>query len=191
MTRLVYSGYDYGSTTVGALSGKLVTYGGEEYVPNVTVEAYDDMAGHWAEAEVQMLCDLGLGFAGTSFRPDEAISREDYRALLNAFGKYPAVVENESGLSDKNENSGETLTRVQAVRDIIDAAGYSKVARLTDIYVSDFADNSELDREDVGFIAIARGLGFIQGDMQLFRPYDALTRAEAVTMLFNFLKLSE
>ena len=147
------------------------------------------MAGHWAEAEVQTLCDLGFGFAGTSFRPDEAISREDYRTLLNAFGKYPAVAENESGLSE--ENGGETLTRVQAVRDIIDAAGYSKVARLTDIYVSDFADNGELDREDVGFIAIARGLGFIQGDMQLFRPYDALTRAEAVTMLFNFLKLSE
>ena len=74
---------------------------------------------------------------------------------------------------------------------VIDAAGYYKVAAMPDIFITDFADNSDLKREDVGFIAVARGMKLVQGDDALFRPYESITRAEAATLAVNFLKASE
>ena len=62
---------------------------------------------------------------------------------------------------------------------------------MPDIFITDFADNSDLSRDDVGFIAIARGMKLVQGDASLFRPYESMTRAEAVTLAVNFLKASE
>ena len=182
-TRLVYSGYAYDSTTVSALSGELLGYSGEPYERKEDY-VYDDLDGHWAEADIRMLTDLGFGFEGSSFRPDAAITEAEYLQLLRFFGKTPVD-------SNPETPSDAAITRTQAVKTVIDAAGYYKIAGMPDIFVTDFADNSELRREDVGFIAIARGLGLVQGDAAHFRPYDDITRAEAVTLIVNFLKLSE
>lgn len=185
-TRLVWSGYNYGTSLVSALTGKLINYSGEEYKPE-TSGAYTDIDGHWAGSDIELLTDLGFRFenGGTLFEPDKAITEKELFKLMSYFGKNPSESVPESGATD------ETLTRTKAVRYIMDAAGYYRIASMPDIFITDFADNSELAREDVGFIAIARGMGLVQGDASLFRPYDTITRAEAVTLTLNFLKASE
>ena len=136
-----------------------------------------------------MLTDLGFRFSddedSETFKPDAAITEKEFFELLSFFGKSPADSVPENGAEDKE------ISRTQAVKYVIDAAGYYKVAAMPDIFITDFADNSDLKREDVGFIAIARGMKLIQGDDALFRPYESITRAEAVTLAVNFLKASE
>lgn len=178
-TRLVYSGYNYLSTTVSALTGKLLDYSGEEAVRNGET-VYTDIAGHWAEADIKTLLDLGFAYEGTEFKPDSFITYGDYEKLMQFFNKYV----NESVPEDVDRNAH--FTRTDAVKYIIDSAGYYKIASMPDIFITDFADNSELKREDVGFIAIARGFGLVQGNLGEFRPYDNITRAEAVTLILNF-----
>ncbi len=182
-TRLVYSGYNYLSTTVLALTGEMVNYSGLP-VQRKSETDYNDISGHWAEKDIRTLVDLGFSFDGTEFKPDSFITYEEFEKLMQFFGKYVSenIVEN----LDKNVK----FTRTDAVKCIIDAQGYYKIASMPDIFITDFADNSELLREDVGFIAIARGFGLVQGDMGKFRPYDNITRAEAVTIIMNFIKLS-
>lgn len=187
-TRLVYSGYAYGCTTVAALSGELVTYAGTPYAAPTSGYRYDDIDGHWAESEIRMLADLDIGFDGGSFLPDSAITVNEFVQLMNQLGAYSDMADSADG---SDGSSDAPISRTQAVKYLIDAAGYAKIAAMPDIFITDFADNSELLREDVGFIAIARGMGLVQGDALLFRPYDSLTRAEAVTCLVNFVKLSE
>ena len=114
--------------------------------------------------------------------PDTPIKSEEFLNILSGLGGYVS--------EDWGINGEDSITRTQAVKYIIDAAGYEKIAGMPDIFITDFADNSELKREDVGFIAIARGMGLVQGDASLFRPYDEITRAEAVTLIFNFVELS-
>ena len=183
-TRLVYSGYNYISTTVSALTGELLNYSGDVAVREGET-TYTDIAGHWAEKDIITLTDLGFAFEGTEFKPDSYITYGDFEKMLQFFNKYinAALTEN---IDSKAE-----FTRTEAVKYIIDAAGYYKIGAMTDIFITDFADNSELKREDVGFIAIARGLGLVQGNLGEFRPYDNITRAEALTLILNFMKLSD
>ena len=180
--RLVYSGFDYASSVVSALTGELLDYSGEVITDKENNQTYNDIEGHWAQRDIQLLKDLGLGLDGESFMPDAPIKSEEFLKILSGLGGYVS--------EDWGINGEGSITRTQAVKYIIDAAGYEKIAGMPDIFITDFADNSELKREDVGFIAIARGMGLVQGDASLFRPYDEITRAEAVTLIFNFVELS-
>lgn len=182
-TRLVYSGYDYATTSVSALGGKLITYNGEEY-KDFKGFSYTDIEGHWAKKDIELLCDLDIGFEGDKFNPDSYITEEEYIYLLNSFGKYSNEM-----TPDKNEVYKNSLTRTHAVKYAVDCLGYYKIASMPDIFITDFADGSEIVREDVGFIAIARGLGVVEGNLGSFRPYDCITRAEAVRLVLNFVEL--
>lgn len=183
-TRLVYSGYDYLSTTVSAIEGNIINYSGNTVKREKDI-VYSDIADHWAKDDIQKLSDLGIGFDGTEFAPDSEITLTEYMYLLNSFGKYLQK------MSFEDEQADMPITRTQAVKYIIDSAGYYKIATLPDIFITDFADNSELKRADTGFIAIARGLGLVEGSANMFRPYDNITRAEAVTLIFKLVKLSD
>ena len=183
-TRLVYSGYDYLSTTVSAIEGNIINYSGNTVKREKDI-VYSDIADHWAKDDIQKLSDLGIGFDGTEFAPDSEITLTEYMYLLNSFGKYLQK------MSFEDEQADMPITRTQAVKYIIDSAGYYKIATLPDIFITDFADNSELKRADTGFIAIARGLGLVEGSANMFRPYDNITRAEAITLIFKLVKLSD
>ena len=187
-TRLVWSDISNAPQCVAALTGERIDYTGTPYTDEKPV-VYTDLDGHWAKDTIEMLADLGFRFEGeeadTAFRPDKAITEKEFFELLGFFGKSPSDSAPEDGAAEKE------ISRTQAVKYVIDAAGYYKVAAMPDIFITDFADNSELKREDVGFIAVARGMKLVQGDDALFRPYESITRAEAATLAVNFLKASE
>lgn len=183
-SRLVYSGYNYASTTVAALTGNIIDWSGEPVTEDGGYN-YSDISGHWAEKDIRTLVDLGFGFDGNEFKPNSDITIKEFLSLMHFLSKYAY----DYTLDDADEN--DALTRTEAIKYIIASEGYYKIACMPNIFITDFADNSELKLEDVGFIAIARGLGLVQGDANRFRPYDNLTRAEAVTMAFNFIRIDE
>lgn len=183
-TRLVYSGYNYPSTTVSAITGDIIDYNGKKIVPQKET-VYTDISGHWAEEDIIMLTDMGFTFEGTEFKPDSYTSAEEFSQIMSFFGKYTLANNDNKTATEKAK-----FTRTDAVKKIISAAGYSKIAAMPDIFITDFADNSELLREDVGFIAIARGFGLVQGDLGSFRPYDNMTRAEALRLIINYIKMA-
>ena len=128
-----------------------------------------------------MLADLGIVERAEKFEPDSFISAEDFATLLSNAGYYYPV---------KTEEAGE-FTRIDAVKIIIGALGYDKIASL-DIYRTDFSDNPLIDPADVGYLAIAYGLDIIDGDAGTltFRPGEQITKAEAAKLAVETMKAS-
>ena len=179
-TRSVYSLYIPVTTTVRALDGKLINYSGEEITPEDKSFEYTDIENHWARETIKRFTWIGYGPEGDKFRPNDAITGEEFVQLCESVRIY-----GDSEEVMKLEN----ITRMDAVKLIIDDLGYGKIANLKNVFITDFADNSDFKAEDIGYAAIARGFGLIEGDGENFRPYDTLTRAEALTLLENVIDL--
>lgn len=179
-TRAVYSLYAPESSVVRALDGKLIDYSGEEITSDGFTGEYNDISGHWAEDTINRFVWIGYGPEGDKFNPNENITGKDFVSLCETLRIY----------GDSEEiMKAESLLRMDAVRLIIDYLGYGKIAALKNVFITDFADNSDFSDNDIGYAAIARGFGLIEGDGENFRPYDVLTRAEAVTIAENVIEL--
>ena len=78
------------------------------------------------------------------------------------------------------------MTRLTAVKEIIDAMNLSRAAKISGIYRTEFSDNPLIKAEDIGYLAIAYGLSIIDGDKGTltFRPDDTVTRAEAAKLVY-------
>lgn len=180
VTRAVYSAYSLPSTVIRALDGKLINYNNEEIITSEFDGEYSDMENHWAKETVKRFTWIGYGPEGDLFRPNDSITGKDFILLCENVRIY----------GDSAEITKlETLTRMDAVKIIIDHLGYGKIALLENVFITDFADNSDFEKEDIGYAAIARGFGLIEGDGENFRPYDTLTRAEALTIIENVIDL--
>ena len=178
-SRAVYSLYNAGTTIIRALDGKMIDYSGEEY-KEFTGYNYSDIDSHWAEDIIVSFANANIGFDGDKFLPDEKITKEELTNIYTQCRFYTV---------DEIFSEGDFVTRMDAVKHIISALGYSKIASLENVFITDFADNLELLPGDVGFLAIARGLGFAHGDGETFRPYDTLTRAEALALAYKVINL--
>jgi len=58
--------------------------------------SYNDIAGHWAEADVLYVSSVGwlVGYPGGSFKPDQAITRAEFMAMVNRMlERMPETVE--------------------------------------------------------------------------------------------------
>ena len=179
-SRAVYSDYAAVTTTIRALDGKPIDYNGEEIVFGESFGKYTDIENHWAKETIERFTWIGYGPEGNEFRPNDKISGQEFLELCNSVRIYGGYEEAEDL---------ESLTRMQAVELLIDNLGYGKVAKLENVFITDFADNADFTPEDIGYAAIARGFGLIEGDGENFRPYDTLTRAEALTIIENAIDL--
>lgn len=175
--RPVYASKNSG-VRISALRGEYVTYSGAPYVKEYEGE-FTDISSHWANREITLLSDLGVIERAEKFMPDEKITGKEFEKMLSlAYLGTTAQID----LSE--------ITRLEAVRSIINSLGYGKVAALHDIYKTDFADGAEIELCDIGYVALAKGLGIIRGDgfANTFRPADALTKAEAVMLISEAIK---
>ena len=160
---------------------------------------YDDISGHWCEPIVNELRENGIALNGESFRPDDAITQEDLLRLFMSGkdGRYMMNISTESlysysilkGLIAKEDrNEAAAVTREQAFMIMVRAAGFDRVAQLSDIYKVSYSDGDKLSEGSIGYAAILSGMGVINGDGSELRPQDNITRAEAAAMLYRYLK---
>lgn len=178
VARLVYKSKNSG-IRISALSGEAVNYSGKPVETEYEGE-YTDIEGHWAQRYITIMADLGVLERAEKFSPDEYISKEAFMNIMSGAGMY---------LSEKSEDE---VTRLTAVKAIVDSLGYGKVASIKGIYRTEFSDNPEISEEDVGYLAIAYGLGIIEGDAgtKTFRPAERITKAEAVKLAVEAVKIS-
>ena len=91
-------------------------------------------------------------------------------------------------LTRAGRDDGRAVTRGEAVRLLLDSAGYGAVARLQGIFTCAFADRASIPDELMGYAALAQGFGIVDGDGGgRFAAGRTATRAEAAVMLYNFM----
>ena len=77
------------------------------------------------------------------------------------------------------------VTRGQAVKCLLDCAGYGPAARLQGIYTCTYSDAAAIPEADLGYAAIAQALGMVRGSYQGDRT---ATRGELAAMLCRLLE---
>lgn len=179
VARLVYKSKASG-IRISALTGAEVNYSGRPMEETYDGD-YTDIEGHWAQRYITVMADLGVLERAEKFLPDEYIGKEDFEKIMSGAGMYL-----------KGEETEGEVTRLSAVKRIIDSLGYGKIASIEGIYRTEFADNPEISEKDVGYLAIAYGLGIIEGDAgtKTFRPTQRITKAEAVKLAVEAVKAS-
>lgn len=176
-------------------------YGGKPYeYKSVRDVKYSDIKGIPQEAAIKALQKYGVGLGSDPrFNPAGAITEEELQNLLtNALGGYAvaysddviepdtpeAKAKAEADKKDKAETTREEAAVIFAK--IYDTNG---IAELKGIFRSVFADVKAND-ENAGYIAIAYAKGFIpMTSDRKFGGSVKVTRAEAVQMLYDYLKL--
>lgn len=183
-------------------------------IPTTTAAAvlFTDIKGHWAEPNISTLVDGKYikGYGDNTFRPDRTISRAEFLTILmnikglkassssaNSFGDisghWARGLINEAvsqGIVVKNEYSGifkpdQALQRSEATAMMVRALGQQP-----DNGPITFTDKANVEKSIYrGYIKSAYDLGLISGfnDGQ-FKPFESITRAQACTVLNNFLK---
>lgn len=175
---------------------------GENYINGSYEELsgfkYSDIEGHWAEEAVNRLAEIQIGFEGEKFNPDEAVSQYDLLRLFGAGIRYKSyLTQNEDllykdliyeGVLTEDEKAPDAqVKREDAFVYMIRLCGWEEIAKLSDIYRVEYADGHEITQGKIGYPAILTGMGVICGDGEGLRPQAAITRAEAVVMLYNYM----
>ncbi len=197
---------DSSETVVGidAFTGQPV--GADSQNGSSTALAYTDSVNSYARTEIETLAAYGIGFGqAETFRPTAQLTqREMLVLLLNAVG-YDYDVdamdeETEAGLYEEARYQGlitqeqqdpdAPVTRMDFVRTLVGASVYGAAAQVQGIYATTFADAAAIAGEDLGYVALAEGLGIVGGDENHnFNPDRVMTRQDAAIMLFNFMSI--
>ncbi len=164
---------------------------------------YQDISGHWAQAQAEKLAQYNVGWLGGSFRPGLELTQFDLLCLLVSTNGYlydPADTDENSRdyvydvaygmhlLTASEREDARIVTRGELVKLILNAGGYGEVANLTGIFRCSFKDESSIPAEYYGYAALAQGLGLAGGDGSgSFACTRTATRAEAAVMLYNLM----
>lgn len=190
---LVYMLED-GGREVYADSGELVSYSEEPEIGN-----YTDIDGHYAEDIINTLSKFGVGFEEEAFRPDDIITQKEFVALLTSvvsnnnsiivykdtdYDNFYRRAQNRNIIKDGEKSPDSEITRKSACIYFIRAIGLEKAAELEGIYISGFSDVNS----DIGYISILSAMGVVSGYNGVFNPQNPLSRADAMIMIYNYLK---
>jgi hypothetical protein len=189
---------------IDAYTGNVVYRNGSEYVEEKRI-SYADIAGHFAENEISVLADFGISLPGSKFRPDDEITQKDFLTLLSKTLNYygPVITETstkqdidemyaylirEGILTEAEKAPDNAVTREEAVKYIIRALDFDKVAEIKGIFNISFKDSSSISEGLYGYVAIAAGLGIVKGDGVRFYPKANITRGQSAVMIYNYLQ---
>lgn len=161
---------------------------------------YSDIAGTWAEADVLRLAQFNVGYAGGTFQHTKELTQWDLICLLYSLNGYPMDPESATE-AERNEvyatayrmgiltradrNDDALLTRSQLVQYLLDGAGYGSVAKLEGIFTCSYTDRASIPASEMGYAALAQGLGLISGT---YAGTATATRGQAAAMLCRLME---
>jgi len=189
---------------IDAFTGELLNYNGTEYKEQGRIE-YTDIKGHFAEQQIMVLADNGIYLEGTEFKPDTEIIQLDFMSLLSKTLNYygPSItikssakeiddmyafLQREGIIKEGEKQPDKKVTREEAVKYLIRALKYDKVADISGIFNLQFKDKDAISPGLKGYVAIAAGLGIVKGDGVNFKPSRNVTRGETAVMIYNYLQ---
>lgn len=187
---------------IDAETGEVVSW---DYTPGEeTVMTYDDIENHWVKTAAEELALFRVGFLGGSLKPAEALTQRDMIALLLSVEGYefdPTTATKDEvdwlynraysyGLvTPETRNEEKAMTRGELVKTLLDSAGYQKIAAIPGIFRCDFADAASIDAANIGYAALAQGLGLVKGGSDgSYAAARTVTRAEAISFLYQYMK---
>ena len=161
---------------------------------------YTDLEGTWAQADAEKLAAYGVGYDGGLFQHRKSLTQWDLVALMASLEGYRIDPENADqwerdsaystaysmGLLARGERDDDAaVTRGELVRRLLDCAGYRAVARLEGIFACTLSDADTIPASDLGYAALAQGLGMIQG---AYGADQTATRGQLAAMLCRLLE---
>lgn len=188
----VYLLYQMDGFYLNAKTGKLCTWSGGvpfDYSGGQNVN-YTDIKGIPQEQAILTLQKYGVTLTSESkFRPEEAITKEEFSRLVTNLGGiyYDDVIDIEDDEDVTAVKKPAALTRTDAA--VIFASRFDNggILKLKGIYKTPFSDVKSSD-ENIGYIAVAYAKGFIPKGDGKFRGKATVTRAEAMQMLYDYIK---
>ncbi|PQP84142.1 hypothetical protein C0Q44_05975 [Paenibacillus sp. PCH8] len=175
--------------------------------------AFSDIAGHWAEEQIYQAVDQGIvtGYSDKSFRANAKITRAEFTVMLmNALkpagdGQALSFSDNDSigvwaqravaqsvaaeivtGYNDSTFRPTANITRSEMAAMIARVYG----SGLATVDSTDFADDNDIPTWAKPAIQAVKEAGITQGiGNNLFAPHATASRAEAITMILNLLKV--
>ncbi len=203
-TRLVYT-FNIPFYAVSAVDGKPLEYSAK-YFNKPTDEpfgGYNDIENHWAQDKIELLSDIDVLLPAESFNPDEAVTQKEFALMLMSASNFYTEIDtyaeldsrvgelisymNNNSLTDEDIEPDAPLMRKDAAKFIMRAMGYEKIANIGDIFKTDFLDNDSIDPAYIGYVAIAKALGIINGSDGFFNGDESITKAESVVLIYNYM----
>ena len=161
---------------------------------------YTDLEGTWVQADAEKLASFGVGYDGGTFGYRKSLTQWDLVAMLASLEGYCIDPENAEewtrdaayaaaysmGALERGERDEDrVITRGELVTCLLDCAGYRAVARLEGIYTCTYRDAASIPADELGYAALAQGLGMVQGNYDGAR---VATRGELAVMLCRLLE---
>ena len=197
--RLVYSVNQDKPTIVDAFTGDILNYAGNVYKDS-SIPTYTDIDNSYAKNKINTLAEYGIGFSGGNFNPKELIKQKDFLLLLwQSMNPYKALSETDIDeiyqnlirqniVKEDEENRERAVNKEEAVKFVIRAMNYEKLAEIPNIYRDIFTDGEDLDPNLKGHMTLAYGLRIINGDgTKLIRPKYELKREDASSIIYNYM----
>lgn len=197
--KLVYSENSTKPSIIDAHSGEILDYSGEPFKENKAIE-YTDIDDSYAKDKIITLAEYGVSFTSQTFMPKESIKQRDFMYLIFK-SMYPYRTENENEeeiiydeltrsniIKEGERNLDRVVTKEEAVKFVIRAMKYDKVAQIQEIYKDIFLDSSTITSNLKGHINIAYGLKIITGDgTGNINPKAVLNREDAASIIYNYI----
>lgn len=158
-------------------------------------DKYTDIDGHWAKDIITIMQNNNVGVVSTEFKPNAVLTYADLFELLgnivteDQFDEFKDFIKSRElkGLNFINENTKltDTLTREEYCALIVSIGNYNydRIIDNGSYFKLDYTDAHLISQDKVGYIAIAKMLKYLSGNT--FRPLDKITKAEAITYLYN------
>ncbi|TJX14025.1 hypothetical protein E9840_07050 [Tissierella creatinini] len=197
--KLVYAVNTNKPSIIEAHSGEILDYSGIPYKKSSVVE-YTDINDSNFKEEIQTLAQYGVAFSSDKFMPKEKIKQKDFIYLLyksiNSYGAeretdiekiYDDLVRSNI-IREGDKNPERIITKEEAVKFVIRAMNYSKVAEIPDIYGKIFKDSKSIEADLKGHMNIAYGLGIIKVDASNnIKPKAELNRENAASIIYKYM----
>ncbi len=162
---------------------------------------YSDLDTTWAKPQMETLMEYGIGYPGGQLLPTQELTQIDFISLLATTQGYYYHPEEKSAADDlylsaysmgiltsDQRNDNAKLSRIDAIKILLDYIGYSEVAQLDNIFRSTFTDEASIPADSYGYAAIAQGMGLVSGDTDgKLDPTRTATRVEAAMMVYNYM----
>lgn len=182
---------------IDAKTGTLLNYRGEPFKSR-SVISYKDIDNSYAKDKINILAQFGIALPGEEFKPKEKITQSDFLYLLaKANNPYFEIEESRDnlysllinlGIIKEGEISPEKIvTKEEAIKYVIRALKYDKIADLTEIYKDLFKDTEDIAPELKGYVSIAYGLKIVEGYNGYLNPKAQLKREDGANIIYNYL----
>ncbi len=191
---------------IDAARGILINYANSQPYKEAGELRYSDIEHSAAKDKIQALLEAGILPQNDKFLPQKELLQKEWLNLISRVGNryyedintwelaqkqmdemYRRLI-NEQVIDEREKNPDAVITREEAVKYLLNSAGYKRFAQLKDLFTCDFTDSHEVAPELLGYVAIAKSLKIAEGGNGRFMPKNNITRAEAAAMIYNYIK---